>query len=581
MKKTLRKILALAVAGLMALSFTVVAFADDTHNTAYVEKDERTVGITLGTNNNDFSADDHTYTAVKLLDLYKVMESNGTQATDGTNPLYQYALTTGALDLDTLLNATGSYFKYDPETGAITLATDDEIATQKGVNENASDAAKLAALLAQLAQACVADGLTGTALEIGEATQLECGYYVIFETSNDSTDGYVATKPILLDVRVDDNEDGIAITLKDAKVEVDKVITNDDTNNDKQNVMSIGDVVSYEITTNFPIYEADVSNAYTTQKPIKFVISDTLSDGLDLDATSIVVTVNGTEVEAAAETFELDTEEHTFSVSFTPDFIVGHQGEGIVVVYEAQLNQNAAYNDAAGNGNTVTVEFSNNPEVNDEFETITTDEPDPDDPDNPEPTVKVYTFAFDLRKLDGAHSEYLEGVKFNLLNADNEAMKFVMVDANTYIYDSSLQGDDATGVTTDIMTVDGDITIIGLDEGTYTLHEVETVAGYSLLANDATIVVTADVEENVLTGAADLTTTYATILDDENVAAGETTSATTVMDGTSNLNVIVRNYKGISLPETGSIAAIVISGLGLLASGAGAAFVMNKKKDEE
>lgn len=578
MKKTLRKILALAIAGLMALSFTVVAFADDTHNTAYVEKDERTVGVTLGTNNSDFSADEHTYTAVKLLDLYKVMESNGTQATDGTNPLYQYALTTGALDLDTLLNATGSYFKYDSETGAITLATDDEIATQKGVNENASDAAKLAALLAQ---ACVADGLTGTALEIGEAVELECGYYVIFETSNNSTDGYVATKPILLDVRADGNDDGIAITLKDAKVEVDKVITNTDTNNNKQNVMSIGDVVSYEITTNFPIYEADVSNAYTAQKPIKFVISDTLSNGLDLDATSIVVSVNGTEIEADDETFELNTEDHTFSVSFTPDFIVDHQGEGIVVVYEAQLNQEAAYNDAAGNGNTVTVEFSNNPEVNDESETITTDEPDPDDPDNPEPTVKVYTFAFDLRKLDGAHSEYLEGIKFNLLNADGEVMKFVMVDANTYIYDSSLQGDDATGVTTDIMTVDGDITIIGLDEGTYTLQEVETVTGYSLLANDATIVIAADVEGNVLTGAADLTTTYATILDDENEAAGETTSATTVMDGTSNLNVIVRNYKGISLPETGSIAAIVISGLGLLASGAGAAFVMNKKKDEE
>lgn len=576
MKKTLRKILALAVAGLMALSFTVVAFADDTHNTAYVEKDERAVGVTLGTNNNDFSADDHTYAAVKLLDLYKIMESNGTQATDGTNPLYQYALTTGALDLDTLLNATGSYFKYDPATGAITLATDDEIATQKGANENTSDAAKLAALLAQ---ACVNEGLTGTALEIGESVELECGYYVIFETSNNSTDGYVATKPILLDVRADNNDNGIAITLKDAKVEVDKVITNDDTNNDKQNVMSIGDVVSYEITTNFPIYEADVSNAYTTQKPIRFVISDTLSNGLDLDATSIVVKVNGTEIEAGAETFELNTEDHTFSVSFTPDFIVDHQGEGIVVVYEAKLNQEAAYNDAAGNGNTVTVEFSNNPEVNSDIETITTDDPgdNPDDPD--EPSVKVYTFAFDLRKLDGAHSEYLEGVKFNLLNADSEIMKFVMVDANTYIYDSSLQGDDATGVTTDIMTVDGDITIIGLDEGTYTLHEVETAAGYSLLANDATIVITADVEENVLTGAADLTTTYATIIVDG--SNSETTSATTVMDGTSNLNVIVRNYKGISLPETGSIAAIVISGLGLLASGAGAAFVMNKKKDEE
>ena len=158
-------------------------------------------------------------------------------------------------------------------------------------------------------------------------------------------------------------------------------------------------------------------------------------------------------------------------------------------------------------------------------------------------------------------------------------MKFVKVDDNTYIYDSSLQ--DSADLTDTITIVEsGDITIIGLDEGTtYTLHEASTVSGYSLLANDATIVFTANDESGVLTGGATIETSHATIIVDG--SNDETTTAQSALDGTSTANVVLRNYKGISLPETGSIAAIIISGLGFVASSAGAAFVLNRKKDEE
>lgn len=614
MKKATKKLLSFVLAGAMLTAMGASAFADEipstdepaptpsptVHTSAYLEKDTRTVGVTLGKGTDSAVIDaNHSYTAIKLLDLYKVMEpdtvtgdiQSGIEVTqhqmqDGSgNNVYQYGAVTGGLNLETLLNVAGGQFKYDAESGAITLANGNDIATQKGVNENTSDAAALAALIAQ---ACVSNGIQGTPMTIGTAAQLECGYWVIFETANSGDDGTVATKPILVDVRTDGNDSGIALTLKDAKVVVDKTVTNADANFDHQDTRAIGDTVSYEIATNFPVYEANAGNAFSS---LTFTIGDTLSDSLDLDANSLVVKVNGTPVQASVTThddttdtdvttvnYTVTTSAHGFTISFARDFILENQGEPILVDYSAKLNETAAYNDEDANTNAVSVTYSNNPEVASDTETITNS-------DNP---VKVYTFAFDLRKYDGAHTTNLAGVKFNLMN-NGTAMKLVKVDDNTYIYDSSLQ--EATeGVTTDIITVDGDITFIGLDEGTYTLHEVETVAGYSLLANDVVITITANTvapahagePATALTGDATLTTEYATIIDDDNAQAGETTSAVTALDGDSNLNVIVRNYKGINLPETGSIAALTISGLGLAVALAGAAFmVAKKKKDEE
>ena len=592
MKKTLKKVFTFAVAILMVFSTISIAFAEDEpHTSAYTEKDTRKVGVTLGKASGSTLVDaDHSYVAVKLLDLYKVMEPDTVTVTPGDSPdddpittvtktqatdsegnlIYQY-VSTNAVNLATLLNATGNMFKYDPNTGAITLADETDIATQKGNNENASDAAKLAA---KLAQASI--GVSGTPMTLGQAVELECGYYVIFETANAGNDGYVATKPILVDVRYsDETANGIALTLKDANVTLAKAIVNPDTNNEHQNVVNIGDTVNFTITTNFPVYEANVSDAYTTEKPLKFIVTDTLSDGLTLTEDTVTVEVDGDEIEKGDETFTLTTSTHEFVVSFVPAFIAAHQGEDILVSYDAVLNQDAVYNHAEGNPNTVEVEFSNNPEVNDDTEKLTNTG---DDPDNPDPDSRVYTFAFDLRKLDGAHASYLPGVTFNL-QKNGANMKFVKVDDNTYIYDSSLQ--DSADLTDTITIVEsGDITIIGLDEGTtYTLHEASTVSGYSLLANDATIVFTANDESGVLTGGATIETSHATIIVDG--SNDETTTAQSALDGTSTANVVLRNYKGISLPETGSIAAIIISGLGFVASSAGAAFVLNRKKDEE
>lgn len=595
MKKATKKLLSLIMAGAMLTAMAAPALAEtettDHDYTAGIVEDTRKVGVTLSkanaaTTSSDFIDANHTYTAVKLLDLYKVLEADHeTQAVDASgNLIYQYRYALGnsmSPDLKTLLAASGFKFDYNANgfySGAITEANNSTIVSHFGENERDSRAATLAALIAQ---AVVKDGISGVEMKLGRTTELECGYWIIYESDNSSPathDGTVATKPILVDVRKIDGQSGINLTLKDAKVEMDKSITNADKFSTKQDNRAVGDIVSYKITTNFPVYEANAESTFTSAS---FQIRDTLENSLDLKADSFVVKVGGTVYAATEEENEVvtvnysnTTAAHTFTISFNKDFILAHQGQAIEVTYNAQLNKAAEYNDADGNKNDAWVEYSNNPEK--KSQTLTLND-----------KVTVYTYAVDLRKLDGAYDTHLAGVKFNLLKADGTRMKFV-VEGTNYIYDST---GTATGATDTIVTVGEDIHIIGLDEGTYTLHEAETVAGYSLLANDATITVTGNTvtvgtapnTHNELNGSAKIETEYAGLITDAETYANEDDEANTsaLENGVSDVNVIVRNYKGIYLPETGSMTAITLSGLGLAIATAGAAYMVAKKKKDE
>lgn len=600
MKKATGKLLSLVMAGAMLTAMAAPALAaeqTDHDYTAGIVEDTRTVGVTLSkadaaTTSSAFIDANHTYTAVKLLDLYKVLEADHeTQARDAEGKLiFQYRLADGmdamSPDLEHLLSEAGFKFDYSADgfyTGAITMADDSEIASHFGENERTSDASALAALIAQ---AVVKDGISGTEMKLDRTVELESGYWIIYESDNSSPekkDGTVATKPILVDVRkmlgTGTQNPGIDLTLKDAKVEMEKVITNDDKFSSKQDNRAVGDIVSYKITTNFPVYEA---NAESTFREASFEIRDTLEDALDLKADSFVVKVNGTAYEETRDegslvivNFRNTTAAHTFTIRFNTDFILAHQGEDIEVTYNAQLNKTAEFNDADGNRNDAWVEYSNNPEVKNQTLTL-------------QDETSVYTYAIDLRKLDGAYDTHLAGVKFNMLKEDGSKMKFV-VEGTNYIYDST---GEAQGATDEIVTVDEDLHFIGLDEGSYTLHEVETVTGYSLLANDAVITIAGNkvtvgegaAAHEELDGAANVKTVYAGLVRDEETYDDEDAEADTTHeeDGVSDVNVIVRNYKGIYLPETGSITAITLSGLGAAVAAAGAAYmVAKKKKDEE
>ena len=565
--KTWKKLLAVLLTLATVLSMSMAAFA--TGGSVTLTKVETTIPVILSSSATGFDATGHTYAAVKIMDLYKVVEADGSDAKDANGkPVYQYKLVlTPALAADATAFTNllaGAGFTFDSKTGEITKADGTSIASQAGQNENSSDAAKLAALIAQYV---VTNNIEETSITPGTAKSLASGYWVIYETetSNAKNDGTVATKPILLDLRPTDASGNAvtqrAITLKDATVTLDKKVVSGETKSDEGTV-AIGDTVNYEIDTNFPTYEA---NAATTFTGAKFELKDTFSAGLDYVYTDNVTDGVTVKIDGATVTsgYTVTYSERVLTITFASATILDNQGKSVAVTYNATVNGNAVVNKTGGNNNKVELEYSNNPEKATDVKKL-------------EDNVPVYTFAFDLKKLDGADDSQLGGAKFQMKNGDD--VLYFTVSGETY----TLSDKNAEGATNVIETVSGeDITFKGLDAGTYTLTETDAPSGYAKLANVITVQVEAVTEEGALTGAAKVTVTNATAVTDTtgDTEGGDKTTGTT---GVSNVNVVVRNFKGISLPETGSVTSIIVMAVGALVVLVGVAYLLRgRKKDDE
>ena len=147
--KTWKKLLAVLLTLATVLSMSMAAFA--TGGSVTLTKVETTIPVILSSSATGFDATGHTYAAVKIMDLYKVVEADGSDAKDANGkPVYQYKLVlTPALAADATAFTNllaGAGFKLDSKTGEITKADGTAIDSQAGQNENSSDAAKLVIL---------------------------------------------------------------------------------------------------------------------------------------------------------------------------------------------------------------------------------------------------------------------------------------------------------------------------------------------------------------------------------------------------------------------------------------------------
>ena len=138
-------------------------------------------------------------------------------------------------------------------------------------------------------------------------------------------------------------------------------------------------------------------------------------------------------------------------------------GSCIVISYEAKINHKAAIGDNAGNANSVTLEYSNNPMTSDTGTTV------PDE-------VKTYTYGLKLNKVDLGTENPLPGAKFTIK---------VKAAADHNLVGKYVQSNGTLKEKEEVITTDdkGTITVGGLGAGTYTVTEIDAPENYDKVAS--------------------------------------------------------------------------------------------------
>ncbi|MCD7728052.1 MAG: SpaH/EbpB family LPXTG-anchored major pilin [Ruminococcus sp.] len=486
--------------------------------------------------------------------------SASTQTADltitGTNDNHSYEayqIFAGDLEGSTLSNIVWGSGIADGDALLAALTTADTVG---GVDySSATSAAEVAELLATngsdydltAAQAFadfISDYLAATpsataTVESGDTsatfTGIEVGYYLV-KDADDTLDGEDEAYTRFIIKIVGD----ASAAVKSSTPTVDKQVYDDDDSAAWNEVADydIGDAVPFKLIGTMPSTLGD----YETYK---YIFHDTLSDGLTLDASSIVVTIDGTTIDSSLYTVNTDPSDCTFEVAFTDIISAGTNNSTpvtvtttsqVVVTYNATLNSDAVVG-LNGNPNEVYLEYSNNPNQGGEGETGQT----------PEEYALVFTYELDVTKVDGDdNTKVLEGAEFVLYDEDGN---YAIVDLTTNkITGWTTDPDSATTLTSDSL---GNFVVIGLDEGTYYLKETKAPSGYNLLSSPIKLVIDAADVHNL---------EY-----DGTNASSELTGIEITVNGSTNsgdpdlgtVSAKVENNSGSVLPETGGIGTTI------------------------
>lgn len=378
-------------------------------------------------------------------------------------------------------------------------------------------------------------------------TGLDYGYYVVAvpgATLADAKGQYAAL------VRV--HSTTVGVDIKGDLPTVDKKVQVNGTGQNATDA-KIGDTLKFTLASTIP--DMSAYNTYT------FNFKDTLSKGLtfgQVDSVKVGDTALTTDTDYTVATAPADNGKTLLTVTMK-NFKnqQANVGKKITVTYTATLNKDAVVG-GAGNVNSATIQYSNNPSTNGTGES--------------EPSkVRVFTYGFTVDKYTGKNYDdtatRLAGAEFTLAHKGGTAISFVKVaDSATQNAVYRVAKADEAGATTTITTpANGKVEFRGLENGEYTLTETKAPAGYNKLASAIGVKVHGQ-NNGTDTTHATVTITYN---NDNNGSNYDQTA--------SNGVIPVRNKSGVTLPGTGGMGTIAFTVIGVLVIALGVAWTLKRK----
>lgn len=397
--------------------------------------------------------------------------------------------------------------------------------------------------------------------------ELSAGYWLVIATPKDG--GTTIYNPMLLgiyyniggsnnsmeqgsvDANTNWNLNNSEAWAKKIEPTITKEIINPHNGNNKGADQAIGKSFDFKLTSIIPAY----SKEYTH---VKYDITDKLSEGLDYNANSIKVTVDGKVVQEGENTFKFtNADSKNIKLAFNSDYILKNTGKEVVVTYSAKLNSNAKYN-FDPNTNDVTLEYSNNP-------------------DTTKDTAKVHDRTY----------QYTFGIDANLLGSSKDKNKItreiIKVDENGKVLNQKTEIINETGqkvinplsgatftltpingtpgnVLTAISDSDGNLKFVGLATGEYNLVETKAPNGYALNSEVQKVKITAEYNpEGTLKS-------YSITINDENTSTYTATynkegNVEEIKDDTQTS--IIKNTKIGKLPSTGGMGTYLFTFVGV------------------
>ena len=536
----MKKLICIFLALVMVLAVHVPAFAAD--NTSLTINGEP----------------GRTYAGYQLLGLTTSLKEGNHHTEhegDHNNDCYNYAYTVNAkyravLQKEVFDNGGNYLWEGGTKPNAATGISDDQIL--KYLSNQTSDNGEVYQTMRQVAdriyrgiQAANIEaektGLSGNNDEIGQ------GYWLFADVTTLSDNE--SNSLVMVDTK---GQDSLTINSKTGLPTVEKKVKDIEDSEDDSILDNawhdsadhdINDVIPFKLTGTLPS-NAQYYESYT------MIFHDTLSAGLTLDEDSFKVYMYETKHKADVDTdlneyltdgakdvtdyFDLKTEGLTdgctFEIGCENLYVIDGvtKDTAFVVYYEATLNGSAVVG-AAGNSNTVYLEFSNNPYGTGTGKT----EVD---------VVKVFTYQLVINKTD-SHGHALDGAGFTLSKKK--------VDGTYQVIGVKAAGDDVTSF---VWT--------GLDDGDYLLQESTVPAGYNKMSDIAFSISAIHAEAD-----GDITLTE---LDGGLIGMG--------VAETGTITKAIENKTGTVLPETGAAGTMwLILGGAMLVVVAGVFMITRKK----